>query len=50
LIPNTQVAELKGYSPQMVTRIFENEKGVLIVDAAGEKAERQVHPHSASGL
>ena len=25
-----EVAKLTGFSPQMVTRIFENEKGVLI--------------------
>jgi predicted transcriptional regulator len=32
-----EVAKLMGYSPQMVTRIFENEKGVLIVERQAKK-------------
>ncbi len=29
-----EVAKLTGFSPQMVTRLFENEKGVLIFQVA----------------
>jgi hypothetical protein len=32
-----EVAKLTGYSPQMVTRLFENEPGVLIVERQGPK-------------
>jgi transcriptional regulator GlxA family with amidase domain len=28
----SEVAKLTGYSPQMITRLFENESGVLIVE------------------
>jgi AraC-like DNA-binding protein len=31
------VAKLTGYSPQMVTRLFENESGVLIVERQAKK-------------
>jgi transcriptional regulator GlxA family with amidase domain len=32
-----EVAELTGFSPQMVTRLFENEPGVLIAESEGAK-------------
>lgn len=32
-----EVAELMGYSPQMITRLFENESGVLIVKRQAKK-------------
>lgn len=32
-----EVAKLTGYSPQMITRLFENESGVLIVKRQGAK-------------
>ena len=31
------VAKLTGYSPQFVTRLFENESGVLIVERKAKK-------------
>jgi hypothetical protein len=31
------VAKLTGYSPQFVTRLFENESGVLIVERQAKK-------------
>jgi hypothetical protein len=33
----SEVAALTGFSPQMVTRLFENEPGVLIVERQGPK-------------
>jgi hypothetical protein len=32
-----EVAKLTGYSPQMITRLFENEAGVLIVKRQAKK-------------
>jgi hypothetical protein len=38
-----EVAKLTGYSPQMVTRLFENESGVLIVKRqAAKRAYRSI--------
>jgi hypothetical protein len=33
----TEVAKLTGYSPQMITRLFENESRVLIVERQAKK-------------
>jgi hypothetical protein len=32
-----EVAKMLNYSPQMITRLFENEKGVLIVERQAKK-------------
>ena len=32
-----EVAKLLNYSPQFITRLFENEKGVLIVERKAKK-------------
>ncbi len=44
--------ELTGFSAQMVTRIFENEKGVLIFPnaTASQKGHVPDHPHSPARL
>ena len=38
-IPYTvaEVAKMLNFSPQMITRLFENEKGVLIVERKAKK-------------
>jgi len=40
-----EVAKLTGFSPQMVTRLFENESGVLIVE---RQAAKRAYDPSAS--
>jgi hypothetical protein len=32
-----EVAKMLNYSPQMITRLFENEKGVVIVERKAKK-------------
>lgn len=32
-----QVAEMTGFSPQTVTRIFENEQGIIVLEGGGPK-------------